>query len=804
MGRTLHLFVSELRQAARRLRSAPGFATLAVGILAAGVGTNAAMAALVDALLLRPPFHVADPDHVVRVQFRPDGEPTATIGRTHYPAFDDLRTTAGFEAIAAYTQVSVSLGAGEHAQLVNALLVSDDFFHVLRTHPYFGSFAGSEHGGWAVISYGLWRRQFGADRHAIGGTISIDGQPYTIVGVTPNGFTSLSARAIDVWLPLVHSPISSSVPRDWRAQRERGWLSIVARLRDGNRHGVEARATSILRSRQPPGDDEEFPGAVVLTSIVPGRDTALPREYQVSFWLAGVSALLLLISCANVSNLVLTRALGHRREHFIRIALGAARRDLVLRHVADTCVIVLPGAAGALVVSFLLRGTLAAFLPGDVPISRDIWDGRTAAMVTASAAIAFVAVLSVSLLSLRSAERGVSARRVHGGTRRTLLAAQAGVSLALVFVAGLFVTSLRRAEALDLGADVGRTIQLTLNLAPQHRLPGEAHAIYERALEILRQQPDVERATLAAGSPFTSGTAVGPRTAERSFQDLWANRAEPAYRSVVGADFFATVGARSLRGRDFSENDRAGAPRVAIINAPLARYLWPSRDALGECIWLDDETSCVRVVGVIGGVWKMRVLDRERMAVYLPLTQVPNAVAGAIYLRPRTDPGAFMTRALSLVQNVRPDLPAARGVVLRDLVDPEFRPWRMGTTVFSAFAIVAVLITAIGLYGVVAAGVSGRLKEIGIRIALGARWTHVATVVVRESVVSVACGLAAGGALAAVASRWLTRVLYQTSPGDPVVLLQTALVLLLASALAVAAPVIRALRTDPTTVLRHL
>ena len=241
---------------------------------------------------------------------------------------------------------------------------------------------------------------------------------------------------------------------------------------------------------------------------------------------------------------------------------------------------------------------------------------------------------------------------------------------------------------------------------------------------------------------------------------------------------------------------------MAIINAPLARYLWPSKDAIGECIWLDDTSSAVRIVGVLGGVWKFSALKRDKMAVYLPLGQIPDAAPRAIFIRPRGDARRFLAQARSIVQSLNPDLPAAKAVLVRDVVDPEFRPWRLGATVFSAFAVVALVITSIGLYGVVTVNTALRLQEIGIRMALGARWPHVLKAVVGEGMMSVAGGLFAGAVLVMLASRKLSGVLFETSPRDPAVLIQTAFILLMVSAVAMILPTIRALRTNPAEVLR--
>ena len=805
----------EFRQAARRLFRSPGFAALAISTLTVGIGINGAMFALMDALLFRPPPHVAQPQEVVRVQFRVDGG-SRLLPRTHYPNFVDLRASGAFAAIAAYdADASVSIGFGSDARLANAMLVSEEFFRVLRPTPRLGSLSlndASTAGGGesAIISYGFWQRHFGGESSAVGATLTVDGHVHSVVGVLPSGFPSLGAQAIDVWLPLDHVPATGFVPSDWRANRGPFWLAVVGRLAQGVSRGVaEQRATAVFENRRVERGDGSPPLALSATSVVPGRGGDGSLESNVSRWLAGVSAVVLLIACANVSNLVLIQVFNRRQETFIRLALGASRGYFVRRSLSDTCMIVIPGAVGALIVSFLVRNAVAAFLSGEIPLSRQLWDVRTAGIMAGSAALAFVMVWAVAAaLQLRWAatDTRVIAGVAHGkklgrGTRRTLLAVQAGLCFVLLSAAGLFSTSLRRAESLDLGVELDRTIQLTINF-PRDGSATEIRATYERAADVLGRYPEVEQVALTERSPYMSGSGAAPWTAERSRADLWPPGSEAAYRSAVGAGFFATVGARSLRGRDFDEGDRAGAPRVAIVNAPLARHLWPDGDALGQCMWLDDAQTCLRIVGVLGGVWKFSALRRDVMTVYLPLGQVSEAVPGALFVRSGGNARTFVAQARSVVQSANPELPAATGVLARDIVDPEFRPWRLGATVFSAFAAIALLITSIGLYGMVAASFALRRKEMAIRIALGAQWTHAVSAAVGEGVASVASGLFAGSVLVVVASRWLGGVLFETSPRDPVVLIQAAWVLLVISAVAVTVPTVRALLENPVNVLR--
>lgn len=802
----------DLRQTIRQLVQSPVFAVTAIATLAIGLGINTAMFALMDALLLRPPFHVSAPEQVVRVQFRIEGA-ARPLERTHYPTYLDLKTSGAFRAVAAYTPASVSIDMGPDASVAHALLVSPGFFDLLGPRAqlgWFPSFEAAERSvDLAVISHAFWQRRFGGAASTIGAPLTVDGKRYLISGVAPRGFQSLSPRSIDVWLPLDHAAISGTAPPVWRENRGPFWLAVVARLEPGGvRAVVEERATATLRDRRTALGETDPGPEVVTTSVVPGRGNAKTREGQVSLWLSGVSAFVLLIACANILHLVLAQQFKQRRDYFIRLTLGASRGDLVRQSLPQALAVIGPAAILGLVVSFLFRNAVSIFLSEDIPLSRDFWDTRITTIMVAGAASAFLFMIVVSLSHLLWSTGGPLLSRANpvrpSGrmTRRALLAMQAGMCLSLVFLAGLFAMSLKRVEALDLGVELDQTLQVTINLPLSRRSSAERQVLYERARDVFTSHPDVLQASLAEGSPFLSGRGAAPGTDERPAAEVWRGLEQVAFLSRVGHGFFSTVGARSLRGRDFGPEDRAGAPLVAIINEPLARHLWPSTDALGRCMWLDETPACLRVVGVLGGVWKMSALKRDQMALYVPLAQGPDAVPSALFVRPRVAAAAFVDQARSIAQSLEPDLLAARVVRLREIVDPEFKPWRLGASVFTAYALVALLIASVGLYGVVAVEASARLREIGIRMALGARWSHIARAIAGESLTAVAIGLAAAILLILPSSRLLRGVLFQTSPTDGGLLVASAGILILVSLLAMAAPTVRAIRGNPTAVLR--
>ena len=802
----------DLVHAARRLRHAPGFATIAITTLAIGVGVNAAMFGLIDSLLLRPPAHVSDPDRLARVQFTSvdaTGQPQSWY-RSNYPALQDLEATRVFESVAGFTDVTVSVGRGMDAVEAEAMIVSPSFFDVLGVRPHAGSLlraqANSAEENMAVLSYGFWERRFGRNPRVVGAPLLIGTTTYVIAGIAPNGFTSLQDAPVDVWLPM-NDLASGYLPREWRTRRGSLYLDVVARVSASTSAAAAVdRASALLRAS---AQGDMAPTGIATSGLVSSRNDEKSREVRVSLWLAGVTAFVLLIACANVGNLVMARNVGRGREYAVRLSLGATHWQLRRQLLADVVALAIPGLLAALAVEHAVRTIIPRFIPAEIPISKALLDSRSLILMAASGSVAIALVAIVSLVQVRPGTivlalkaQAADDRRGGAWTRGTLLAVQSGLCVALLFSAGLFAKSLSRVLALDLGVELERTVQLSFRVPRGSMTPTAIASLYERALERVRGQPGVEAAALSESEPYRSGSGAAPFTANATREALWKDRGEVAYSAAVGAGFFTASGARSLSGRDFVDGDRAGAPRVVIINANLAAVLWPNGGAVGSCLFMDDARECYRVVGVLGGAWKLRALDRTKMTVYTPLAQTPDANAGALFVRTRGPAGPLLGALRAAVQSVDANAPALNVSRARDLVAGEFRPWELGATMFSGFAAVALVIAAVGLFGVVSFTTTLRLREIGIRVALGARSLDVMRVVAGAGLGAVIVGLVVGTAGSLIATRWMGDVLYETSPRDPAVLAQTAGVLLAVAAAAVVVPVIRALRSPPAAILR--
>jgi predicted permease len=559
---------------------------------------------------------------------------------------------------------------------------------------------------------------------------------------------------------------------------------------------------------------------VLLEPVIPARGIDKPQEVKIAIWLGGLSALVLMIACANVTNLLLARAWTRHREIAIRLSIGATARRLARQMLTESVLLATLGAAGALLLAAIGGRVLESMFVNAFPAA----DGRfvDARLFAFTAAVALGTGVLVSLVPVFQSRapdltNALKASPSVGGGRSSrvramLLVTQSAFCLVLLVVAALFAQSLRRVEGLDLGVDLERTIVARFNMrtlaVPEAELNANYAAIVARAREI----PGVTRAALGVDDPFSGGGwAVNIHTPARSREMLdWTNREKGLAPMMVAVDsgFFRTVRAR-LHGRDFESTDVRGAERVVIINQPVAEFLFPGEDPLGQCVYLPTRASapsenCATVVGVLQGFWYRSITERSNLVVYIAMAQRPPEFwrPGALFVHSTGDPATTMQAMREAILSVRPDLPTLSIQRLIDVAEPQLKPWRLAATMFSIFGAVALVIAVVGLYAVVSFAATQRSNEIAVRLALGARAYDIIRAVGVDGMRALVVGLAIG-VLCAIAIRgWIGPLLFQTSPDDPVIIGSVAALLLGVAVVAMFVPTARALRVSPATALR--
>jgi len=809
----------------RTLRRSPGFALGVVLTLALGIGANATMFSILDRLLFSPPDHVAAADEVRRVVLvrRFMGEMSRGATLTH-PDFVDLKSAPAFSAVAAVTGVREStLGSGGDATRVKMAMATWDLFPLLGVHAEIGRFYGEEDDragapGTAVISHEYWVRAFGRSPDALGRTLRVSGHDYTIVGVAPEGFTGVDLSAVDVWLPLVRAGVDIN-GEDWRDNRHWYWLRAVVRMAPGaDVRAAEEEATALhLNAHREEVEEERYPedAHIALDPLIAARGPQASGESKVARWLGGVSILVLLIVCANVANLFLARGTRRRREVAVRLALGVGRGRLVSTLVIESVLLALLGGVLALVLSLQVGGILrGALLPGVLFPGSSV-GGRVGLFTLATAIVAgLLAGVGPALQATRADLSGdlamgagaSSSRRSR--TRALLTVAQAALSVVLLVGAGLFVRSVAAVRALDVGLDVDHLAIATLEFETTTMLPGvrndvdgpggavRENDVYLRAIERLQDLPGV---VAAAGTSSPLQWAWATKLAVPGRDSLPQLPGGGPYYQEVTPGYLSAVGLRVTRGRALSEEDVAGAPRVAVVSETMARTLWPEADPIGQCLLVgDDAEACTTVVGVAEDASRGALEDEPYMAYYMPLAQREGQVLRAMYVRTNGDPAELAVRVAPVLRGFDPSVRYARIRPVRDLFEPESRSWKLGATMFSAFGLLAVLVAAIGLYGVLAFDVAQRTRELGIRTALGAERARLLRSVVSTGFRLGAAGVALGLGVAWVAGGYARELLFHVSPHDPAVLVGVGATLLLVAGVASLVPGLRATRVDPS------
>ena len=825
----------DLRHSIRSLRREPSLVVGVVASFAIAVGANAAMLGLVRQLMLAPPPGVHAAERVARVALdvtTADGE-SYTQSTTSYPAFRALAATSAFDAVAMVRTDTLTFGAGAATTAVSAVEASGRYFAVLGARPALGRFFGpaddaSPNGNPVVVlGHAFWRRTLGGDPRVLGTTLTVDGAPFTVVGVAGPGFRGDGPGSADLFVPL--SAALRHQPPAWVDEPGMNLASIVVKLRAGVAPSAASQvASAALREVTIARGDART--AVSLEPLVPGLGAARTSpQARVALWLSGVSLVVLLVATANVATLLLLRAVRRRREVAVRVALGAGRARLARMLLVESLLLVGAGAASGLVVSGwianLVRLTL---LPGLAP-SEGVVDTRVALATVVAACVAGVlAALSPLAQTARDAapELHAGAERVAPRTpaaQRALVVVQVALCTLLVAGAGLFVRSLHEVRAQDLGFSPDRLLLATLDFRDPPP-PRERDALQYDAARRLTALPGVTGATVVQSVPFgphhvppisVPGRAGAPNAGG---QLPLMYGATPAYLKLLGV--------RLRDGRLFDARDGHGAPLVVIVNETMARETWPGERAVGKCVRVGFDPAlppqptapatlpCREVVGVVADsrARSLRPDGREAtlMQYYVPFEQLPAAApfggevpdVFGILVGTTGDPARAAAAVQRLIQGTSPRPVYASVRPYADLIDPQLRPWRLGATLFTALGTLALAIAAVGLFGVVSYLAARRTRETGVRLALGGTRARVGGAVVTGAVRMVAAGVA-GGLVAALALAPLMQpMLFRTSARDATVLAAAGAVLLAVTVLAAAVPAWRAGRVSPLVALR--
>ena len=820
-------FVADVRFAVRSLRREPmaaGFIVLTLGL---GIGANAAMYGIAERLLLRGPEHVRDVGSIVRLYLTgfPD-EFRGMYGHAYpYVPYTDYevmrRESRSFSAIAIVGFETVSIGTGAEAQTLNAQPTTASLFPLLGVRPAIGRFWTEEEDDpdrsppVAVLAHGTWRRVFGGDSSIVGKTVRLDGRETHIIGVAPPRFTGSGLGRLDLWMP-VGVALAARSPQ-WRTNGNRVH-QLIARLRPGvsiEQASADAQAVNLahLLDRSPIFAKSTRVVAPLM-SEGPGR---LRRDVVHAGWLAAVTALVLLIACANVTNLLLARGVRRRSEVAVRLALGAGRGRLIRLFLIEAVLLATAGGALALVVAHVVGSTLRSMLLGHVewvasPLAGGVPLAIMVLALTVGILVGIIPAVRASATnltaSLKSGARSVTPR---SSLRTALTIAQTATSVVLLVGAGLFLRSVWTARTLDLGLDPERVLVVDVGWAGSPRTAEERlseksrrNDLLVQSLDRVRRLPGVERASLGSGTPFLDATGAQISIPGRDSLHVPPGVEGPEV-TAVGTDYFETMGTRILRGRGFTADDRAGSEPVMVISELMARTLWPGVDALGQCAVTRrlSGAPCARIVGIAADTYRMGLREEERtMRVYLSHAQAPQLLEARLLVR-SARPASVIAPVRSALVALDPTLASIRAETIQSrVIDDMTRTWRTAAMVLSMGGVLAIVVAAVGMFSVMSYLVAQRTQEIGVRVALGARPAQIVGLVARHSGLTVLVGLAIGIGAAIAGGGLVEPALFETSGRDPVVLAGVVGMLLLVAAAASVAPTRSALRVDPIDALR--
>ncbi|HWP71531.1 MAG TPA: ABC transporter permease [Gemmatimonadaceae bacterium] len=827
----LEHLLQDLRYAVRGLVHAPGFTLTVVITLGLGIGANAAMFAVIDRLMFRPFPYMRDPGAVHSVYVETNITRRNTYSTIPYTRYQDLvRASQSFSQHAAVSEWRFAVGLGQETRITKVAGISASFFSFFDMRPAQGRFFGPAEDQVpmgslvAVLGYDYWRVKFG-ERDVLGQQLRIGKLDYTIIGVAPMNFVgTVQGSPPEIFVPITTIPANHDEfsRLNYYKAYNWDWMEVLVRRKPGvSESAATAELTAAYKQSrriQRETNPRVLPDSVARprAMVAALRSAAGPNpgpESRVLLWAVGVAAIVLLIACANVANLMLARVLRRQREIAVRLALGVSRGRLMGQFVLEAVLLATIGITAGLVFAQWGGAAIRQLLLPEGSTFDLATDWRTIRVASALAlAAALLTTIGPAVLAARSNLTSSLKTGARGGTyrrstlRSALLVTQGALSVVLLIGAGLFIRSFNRVLDIPLGYDASRVVEVYPDFRELALDSASLGAAYSNLMATARSIPATNGATRVNSGFFRTNTAYLRVPGIDSVEQLGRFNVQ-----VNSPQYFDVMRTRIIRGRSFTESDGAGAPPVAVVSNAMARVLWPGKDPIGQCLEVSwrlngntpEPAPCSTVIGVAEDAAYQSVTDEQRFVYYLNADQMGSGWAGRIYIRLAGRPTASeLERVRSAMQAAMPGNGFVVVRPLQEVVDDQSRSWRLGATLFVAFGGLAVVVAAVGLYGVIGYTVAQRMHELGMRVALGAQSGHIVRLVLKQGIGFAAGGVTIGLVLALVASRWIEPLLYKQSPRDPVVFAAVCVLMISVGAIASAVPAMRAIRADPNRVLR--
>jgi predicted permease len=830
MGSLFKQLWQDVRYALRMLAKHPGFTAVVVLTLALGIGANAAIFSVTDKVLLQS-LPVQDPDQLVVLSAYDPKEGPDYDSSFSYPMYQDLRDRNDvFSGVITRASAQMNVSYGDQNERVRGELVSGNFFAVLGVRPWAGRLFTPDDDRTpaahpvAVLSYDFWDRRFAKDPAVVGKTILVNEHPLTVLGVTPPSFYGIElSNNPDVRVPMMMTPVFNPLPPTRLVSRNHQWLSVMARRKPGVSIAQAQASMDVLYKQIRELEAQSLPATVsavgrerflgIKLGVLPG-DQGLRRlqaDMKTSLLLLlGATCAVLLILCANLANLMMVRATVRAPETAVRLALGAGRLRLLRQWLTEGVVLSVIGGAVGIVIALWIKAGLIAFIPQDFRANLNVPnDWRLYAFILGLAivmGIAFSLVPAIQVArqsfvpGLRLESRSFTSAGRLFSFRSALILVQVALSLPLLVSAALMLKTLQNLRAVDTGFGKENVLFASVNPSLNGYSAERTMNFYDDLLARTRALPGVSSASLASDTPISGGwdqlglvvEGYKPREGERTSSDV----------TVVAGDYFKVLGIPLLAGRDFNESDLLGTPKVMIVNEKMARHFFGTIDVIGKRIGLEDVPDTT-IVGVVKDAQYIDLRRNTRRHFYLPVKQQKQLTNLALHLKTSSAPEGVAESLRAELKTIDPHLPLYDIKTLSTEIDQSLIQERLVTWLSSAFGLLATLLTALGLYGVLTFSVARRTREIGIRVALGAQRRDVFRLVMTRGIVLVAIGVLIGLGASYAFGRMMSSLLFGVEPTNPLTLAIVSLALIAVALLACYLPARRATRVDPLEALRY-